>query len=136
MKHLWAILLGIGLMACRPVERTPLAAFQGSASVDIQNETRELVLKSHNAFHSGCPADAGSLSVVDFKTVMAKNDAEDYVPTSVTRWKVSACSETFTYETRCQRIRRHQDSSEKNHGISIQPIYELKTASATSGNGR
>jgi len=136
MKLLWVVLLGMGLTACRPVERTPLAAFQHSASVDIQQETRDLVLKSHNAFHAGCPANGDSLQVVDFKTVIAKNDAEDYVPTSVTRWNVGGCSETFTYETRCQRIRRHQDSGEKNYGISIQPIYDLKTAAATPGNSR
>lgn len=132
MKHLTVAMLLIGLAACRQTETTPLAAFQDSCSVDIQNETKDLVLKSHNAFHPGCPAKVESLQLVDFKTVLAKNDSEDYVPTSVTRWKVGGCSETFTYETRCQRIRRHPDSSEKTYGISIQPIYGVKTAADSS----
>jgi hypothetical protein len=135
MKRLWAAMLGIGLTACRPVELTPLAAFQTSCSVDIQNETKDLVLKSHNAFHPGCRAKQDSLQLVDFRTVMAKNDAEDYVPTSVARWQVGGCPETFTYETRCQRIRRHQDGTGKDYGISIQPIYGLKATPAAQRIG-
>ncbi len=130
-----ALMASLG--ACRTVETTPLTSFQASCSAEIQNETRALVLKAHNASHAGCPAQPESLRLVGYRNILAKNDSEDYVSTSVVRWEVDGCGEPFIYETRMQRIRRHPDPSEKNYGISLEPIYERPGASgARTGSGR
>ncbi|WP_291270868.1 hypothetical protein [Geothrix sp.] len=137
MRLVLVTALVVGLGACRTVETTPLASFQASCSAEIQHETRALVLKAHRASHAGCPAPSESLRLIGYRTILAKNDSEDYVATSVVRWAVDGCGEPFIYETRMQRIRRHLGSSEKNYGISLQPIYERPGASrAQPGFGR
>jgi hypothetical protein len=129
MRELLISALLICLFACRRAETSPLSSFQASHSIEIQNETKDLVLKSHNSFHTGCLVKAEALNLIDFRTILAKNDSEDYISTSVIRWEVRGCAEPYFYETQIQRIRRHQDSAEKNYGISIQPVYGIRVPS-------
>ena len=125
MRSLLVALVLLGSLACRQAESSPLAAFQARQSPEIQSETRELVLKTHNSAHHDCQAQAAALRVLGFRTILAKNDSEDQVPTSIIRWEVQGCGTSFRYETQIQRISRHRDRFEKYYGISILPVYDL-----------
>lgn len=129
MKKIMISALLVCLFGCRQAETSPFSAFQASYSTEIQNETKELVLKSHNSLHTGCQVKAVALNLLEFCKILAKNDSEDYVPTSVIRWEIRGCAENYFYETQIQRIRRHQYLNEKNYGISIQPIYGIQVQS-------
>ena len=109
MRSLLVALVLLGSLACRQAESSPL----------------ELVLKPHTSAHHDRQAQAAALRVLGFRTILAKNDSEDQVPTSIIRWEVQGCGTSFRYETQIQRISRHRDRFEKNYGISILPVYDL-----------
>ena len=126
MRQFLACALLPPLLACATVTTTPSAAFKARYSTDIQEETIDLVLATHNKAHPGCPAKRGTLELTSFSTVLARDDDVGSVMAGLTRWRVRGCPEPFEYETRTQVTRRIRDTSvdQKNYGITIEPIWE------------